>query len=109
MKVKRNVVEGNYKDVIDGLLRLSREIVRTTRRVETTVLGVGAVAYLVVLALLVPQTAATPAACRATLEPRLEALPAGSVVLVDDGIGAWMEWAVPECTRSSTACSTPTR
>ena len=55
-----------------------------------------AVAYLVVLALVVPHTAHEASGVPTAVEPRLSALPAGSTVLVEDGIGAWIEWAVPE-------------
>jgi hypothetical protein len=64
-------------------------------RGDRVFLAVAAVAYLVVLALVVPQTADAPEGVPTRLEPRLQALPAGSTVLVDDGIGGWMEWAVP--------------
>lgn len=65
-------------------------------RVEKATLAAAALGYLVVLGLVVPQTAAAPTDVPSRLEPRLEALPAESIVLVDDGIGAWMEWAVPD-------------
>ena len=62
---------------------------------ERGALGGAAVVYLVALALLVPHTAADPSAVPAGLTPRLEALPAGSRLLVEDGIGGWVEWRTP--------------
>ena len=65
-------------------------------RAERWFLVLSSVAYLVVLGIVVPQTADAPTNVPSRLQPRLEALPSGSAVLVDDGIGAWMEWAVPD-------------
>jgi hypothetical protein len=67
-----------------------------TPRVERRFLVVAAAAYLIVLGLVVPQTADVPGGVPTRLQPRLAALPSGSAVLVDDGIGGWMEWAVPD-------------
>ncbi len=59
--------------------------------------ALGAVGYLVVLALLVPHDRGRRLpVCPTASRDDSSALPDGSVVLVDDGIGAWMEWAVPE-------------
>jgi hypothetical protein len=77
----------------------SRLPVRSTspsRRGERRVLAAAAVGYLVVLGIAVTHTATEPADVPSGMLPKLRALPAGSPVVVDDGAGAWMEWAVPD-------------
>ncbi|QWZ06356.1 hypothetical protein KRR39_12090 [Nocardioides panacis] len=66
-----------------------------TRTSERWVVGAAALGYLLVLALAVPGAAATAEGVPTRFQPRLEALPAGSTLLVDNGTGAWVEWAVP--------------
>jgi hypothetical protein len=68
---------------------------RRDRRAERAVLGVGALGYLVVLALVVPHTADEAVDVPVEMTARLQSLPTGTPVVVEDGIGAWMEWAVP--------------
>jgi hypothetical protein len=65
-------------------------------RWERAALLVTAVGYLVTLAVAAPHVAAQPADAPTALAPRLAALPSGSTVLVEDGIGGWMEWRVPD-------------
>jgi hypothetical protein len=67
-----------------------------TRRREWRVLGAAVVGYLVVLGVAVSHTGAAPADVPSRLLPTLRALPAGTPVIVDDGVGAWIEWAVPD-------------
>ena len=62
---------------------------------ERAALLVTAIGYLVALAVAAPQVVVRPADVPTTMAPRLSALPSGSTVLVEDGIGGWMEWAVP--------------
>lgn len=62
---------------------------------ERLTLAVTALAYLMVLAVAAPRLAAAPDGVPSGLAPRLEQLPRGSVVLVADGIGGWLEWRVP--------------
>jgi hypothetical protein len=69
---------------------------RPPTRTATGFVVAAAAAYLVVLALVVPRTADTPAGVPTRFEPRLSALPAGSTVLVEDGTGSWIEWAAPQ-------------
>jgi hypothetical protein len=64
-------------------------------RTERATLVAGAVVYLLVLAVAAPRAADRPADVPAALTPRLQALPAGSQVLVEDGVGGWLEWRVP--------------
>ena len=66
-----------------------------TRRPERVGLAVLAAVYLVVLAVAAPRAADRPADEPLGLTGRLQALPAGSTVLVEDGIGGWMEWRLP--------------
>jgi hypothetical protein len=65
-------------------------------RAERWLLGTAALVYLVVLGLAVPHTADEPADVPQRMLPALRALPPGSPVMVDDGVGAWIEWAVPD-------------
>ncbi len=67
----------------------------TMARGERVGLGVLAVAYLVALAVAAPQAADAPADVPEALAPLLVALPAGSAVLVEDGLGGWVEWRAP--------------
>jgi hypothetical protein len=67
----------------------------TERRVERVGVALLCAAYLGVLAAVVPTTAATPAGVPTRFEPRLQGLPSGSTLLVEDGVGAWVEWQVP--------------
>jgi hypothetical protein len=53
------------------------------------------VGYLVALAVAAPRAATEPDDVPTGLAPRLAALPAGSPVLLEDGLGGWMEWRVP--------------
>jgi len=55
----------------------------------------GVLACLIGLALAVPQSASAPDQVPARFAPRLEALPDGAAVLVEDGTGAWIEYAFP--------------
>jgi hypothetical protein len=64
-------------------------------RWERTTLLATAVAYLVTLGVAAPQVASEPDNVPTALAGRLAALPAGSPVLLEDGIGGWMEWRVP--------------
>ena len=64
-------------------------------RWERATLLLTAFGNLVSLAVAAPQVAAEPADVPTTLAPRLAALPNGSTVLVEDGIGGWMEWRTP--------------
>jgi hypothetical protein len=64
-------------------------------RAERVALLAGAVAYLVVLAVAAPRVADRPADVPDALAGRLQALPAGSPVLVEDGVGGWLEWRFP--------------
>jgi hypothetical protein len=68
---------------------------RRPNRGERATLVVAAVAYLAVLAVAAPRVAGEPDAVPTGLGPRLEALPQGTVVLVEDGIGGWVEWRAP--------------
>lgn len=82
---------------------LERAIMRTSPssarlavpRPEQAALALMGVGYLVVLAVAAPRAAAAPEEVPSRLASRLEALPSGSVVLVEDGIGSWVEWRVP--------------
>jgi hypothetical protein len=64
-------------------------------RWERATLLVTAFGYLTTLAIAAPQVATDPADVPSALAPRLAALPTSSTVLVEDGIGGWMEWRVP--------------
>jgi hypothetical protein len=55
-----------------------------------------AVGYLVVLAVAAPRAVTAPVDVPSGLVPELKALPAGSPLLVEDGIGAWVEWRTPQ-------------
>ena len=55
----------------------------------------GAVLCLLGLTLAVPHTADRPGGVPTGFSARLAALPSGSAVLVEDGAGAWMEYAFP--------------
>ena len=70
---------------------------RATIRARTERLAIigGAVVCLLGLALAVPHTSARPGKVPTALSGRLAALPPGSVVLVEDGVGAWIEWRFP--------------
>src|SRR5919112_373712 len=76
--------------------RLPARSTSPSRRGERRVLAAAAVGYLVVLGVALTHTAAEPADVPSGMLPKLRALPAGSSVVVDDGAGAWMEWAVPD-------------
>jgi hypothetical protein len=65
-------------------------------RAERWLLGTAAFGYLVVLGVAVPHTADQPADVPQRMLPALRALPPASPVMVDDGIGAWIEWAAPD-------------
>ncbi len=66
-----------------------------SRRLERAGLAVLTVVYLAVLGVAAPRVADRPADEPLALTGRLQALPAGSTVLVEDGVGGWMEWRVP--------------
>ncbi len=66
------------------------------RRLEPWAVGAIAVACLGVLALTVPTGANQEAGVPTRFAERLAALPAGSAVLVEDGVGAWIEWRDPD-------------
>ena len=66
------------------------------RRLERGVLATAAVGYLLVLGVAVSHSGAEPSDVPTRMLPSLRALPAGSPVVVDDGVGAWIEWAVPD-------------
>jgi hypothetical protein len=68
---------------------------RTERRVERWGLGLASLVYLVGLALAVPHTAQAAEGVPNGFTPRLAELPRGSVVLVEDGVGGWLEWRFP--------------
>jgi hypothetical protein len=55
-----------------------------------------AVAYTVALTLAVPHTATEAGGVPRGFDARLGALPAKSTVLVEDGVGGWIEWRHPE-------------
>jgi hypothetical protein len=74
----------------------ARAVRRSDRRVECGALALGVLGFMVVLGLAVPQQAEIATNVPSRLLPRLEALPPGSSVVVDDGVGSWIEWAVPE-------------
>lgn len=65
-------------------------------RVERWAVGGGAVAALLVLAVLVPRTAAEPAPQPAWVQPTLSALPAGTPILNDSLYGGFLMWAYPQ-------------
>jgi hypothetical protein len=65
------------------------------RRVERGGIAALCAVYLGVLAAVVPTTAAAPEGVPTQFEARLDALPEGSPLLVEDGVGAWVEWRVP--------------
>lgn len=66
-----------------------------TRPERAVALGGGATA-LVVLALVVPRTAADPPPTPAWADPALDALPAGTAVLDDWDLGGWLMWRHPQ-------------
>lgn len=65
-------------------------------RGERVVIVGGAVACLVALAIAVPHTADRPVGVPTGFSTSLAGLPSGSVVIVEDGAGAWMEYAFPQ-------------
>lgn len=65
------------------------------RRRERWGVGLASGAYIVGLTLMVPHTAASAAGVPTALEPQLQALPPGTAVLVEDGVGGWIEWRLP--------------
>jgi hypothetical protein len=79
--------------VHEGLPR--RTTAPAERRVERVGVALLCAAYLAVLAAVVPTTAATAEGVPTHFAPRLQDLPSGSVLLVEDGVGAWVEWQVP--------------
>jgi hypothetical protein len=64
-------------------------------RGERVTLVVAAAVYLAVLAVAAPRVVDEPDAVPTGLGPRLAALPRGTAVLVEDGIGGWVEWRAP--------------
>jgi hypothetical protein len=77
-----------------GQERLPRAMTRL-RRGETLRIVGAAVASLIVLALLVPQTSARPPAEPAWLDADLSALAPGTVVVSDWGFGGYLMWRFP--------------
>jgi hypothetical protein len=69
---------------------------RRVARGERNGLLLLALGYLLVLAVAAPRAVTGPADVPSGLVPELEGLPAGSSLLVEDGIGAWVEWRTPE-------------
>ena len=74
----------------------ARAVRRSDRRIECGTLALGALGFMLVLGLAVPRQAEIATNVPSQLLPRLEALPSGSSVVVDDGVGSWIEWAVPD-------------
>jgi hypothetical protein len=64
-------------------------------RTERLVVLGGALLCLVGLTLAVPHTADRPGGVPTKFSTRLAQLPTGSAVVVEDGAGAWMEYAFP--------------
>ena len=64
-------------------------------RAERVLVGTLALCYLVGLAVLVPHTATEPEDVPSGLGPRLDGLADGSVVMVEDLTGSWLEWRSP--------------
>ena len=73
----------------------SAEGTTTSARVERWGIGLASLAYLVALGLAVPHTAAVAEGVPTGFASRLQQLPEGSAVLVEDGVGGWMEWRFP--------------
>lgn len=73
----------------------ARPTTRGQVRAERVTVLVAVVGLLALLAAVVPRTAQSPAGVPAGLAGRLGALPAGSVVLVEDTTGSWIEWRFP--------------
>jgi len=67
----------------------------TARRVERVGVGVVVLAFVVALVVGAPSSASRPERVPDRFDARVSALPAGSVLLVEDGIGAWVEWRHP--------------
>jgi hypothetical protein len=65
------------------------------RVLEWWALGFLSVGYLVVLTVAVPQTAPTAEGVPTGFSKSLRKLPQGSTVLVEDGVGGWIEWEFP--------------
>ena len=65
------------------------------RRVERVVVWGAALACAVALVAVAPRTADRPGGVPAAFAPELAALPSGSAVLVEDSVGAWLEYAFP--------------
>jgi hypothetical protein len=62
-------------------------------------LASGALALLVVVALVVPHTAARPGKVPLALDGRLDRLPSGTTVLNDFTLGGWLAWRHPDLNR----------
>ena len=65
-------------------------------RPERALLAGWAVTVLVVLAAVVPQTSMQPKYVPTNLDPVLDRLPAGTIVLGNYGIGGWLTWRHPD-------------
>src|SRR4051794_2699972 len=79
---------------LQGLLA-DRTPLSRPRRAEKLVVAGGVLGCLLVLALVVPQTATKPAQVPDAFTGRLTALPKGSPVVIADGTGNWIEWRFP--------------
>jgi hypothetical protein len=88
------VVAPMLAQALDGVL--PRQIGSPGRLGERLALSLIAVAYLGTLAFVTPHTAGEPGDVPTALQPRIATLPRGSVLLVEDGIGGWVEWAEPQ-------------
>jgi hypothetical protein len=83
-------------EALERALDRSRPVRRPAMpRGERLTLAGAAIGYLVVLGVAAPQVVTAPDDVPTGLTSRLEALPERSVVLVEDGIGGWLEWRVP--------------
>jgi hypothetical protein len=65
------------------------------RRLERVVVRGAALACAVTLVVVAPRTADRPGGVPTALGPALGALPSGTAVLVEDSVGAWLEYAYP--------------
>ena len=80
---------------VTALSRLLPPAPERGRGERRTLLAVAAAA-LVALAILVPRTAAEPIEVPIRFAADLSALPPHTAILVDDGVGAWIEYQVPD-------------
>ena len=85
---------------VTGLLEDRRQKTMPSGRTERGVVWGGALVCMVALTLAVPQSAADPGGVPSRFSDRLQQLPDGSAVLVEDGMGAWIEYEFPELSPS---------